>query len=251
MRSLAGLLVVRPRSWRNLAADSGADLEAGEPLDGDAGLVEDRLDRLLGVGHRRLLEQDDVLEEAVEATLDDLRRSPARACPPRGRSPRRSRAPCDTTSAGTSSRVRYCGASRRSASRRRGRPRVVTVVLDEYADGGRQVGRTLVQVGHDRPVEVRDPAELDLLADGDRQALDDLADGLAVAASTALSASTSAALASCGGVRDLLRRGDELLVLRDEVGLAVELDERAAGGARPGRTWPRARRRAWRPWPRP
>ena len=53
----------------------------------------------------------------------------------------------------------------------------VAVVLDEDADGRRQVGGALVQVGHDRAVEVGDLAELDLLADGDREAVDDLADG--------------------------------------------------------------------------
>src|SRR6476660_746029 len=42
---------------------------AGE---GGPGLVEDGLDRLLVLGDRRLLQQDDVLEEAVEAPLGDL-----------------------------------------------------------------------------------------------------------------------------------------------------------------------------------
>src|SRR3954447_6504224 len=51
---------------------SGADLEAGEPGHAHAGRVEDRLDRLLVLGHRRLVEQRDVLEEAVKPTLDDL-----------------------------------------------------------------------------------------------------------------------------------------------------------------------------------
>src|ERR1700757_935318 len=49
-----------------------ADLEPDESRDGDTGLVEQRLDRLLVVGHRRLLEQHDVLEEAVQPTLDAL-----------------------------------------------------------------------------------------------------------------------------------------------------------------------------------
>ena len=49
-----------------------ADLEAGEPLHGQAGLVGDLLDRPLGLGDRRLLEQDEVLEEGVDPALDDL-----------------------------------------------------------------------------------------------------------------------------------------------------------------------------------
>src|SRR4051812_41153177 len=49
-----------------------ADLEAGEPLDGHVGLVDDLLHRALGLGDRRLLEQDEVLVEGVDTTLDDL-----------------------------------------------------------------------------------------------------------------------------------------------------------------------------------
>src|SRR4029077_8819055 len=55
-----GPFVARLRSWGNLT-HSGADLEAGEPLHGHTGLLQDRLDRLLGVGHGRLLEQDHFL----------------------------------------------------------------------------------------------------------------------------------------------------------------------------------------------
>ena len=49
-----------------------ADLEAGEPLDGQTGLVDDLLHRALGLGDRRLLEQDEVLVVGVDPTLDDL-----------------------------------------------------------------------------------------------------------------------------------------------------------------------------------
>src|SRR3954447_5583253 len=66
----------RLSSYRTLGVSSwcasGADLEAGEPLDLDTGGVEHGLHVLLGVGDRRLVEQRDVLEEAVEATLGDL-----------------------------------------------------------------------------------------------------------------------------------------------------------------------------------
>src|SRR5205085_12294052 len=49
-----------------------ADLEAGEALDGEARLVEDLLHRALGLGDRRLLQQDEVLVVGVDPTLDDL-----------------------------------------------------------------------------------------------------------------------------------------------------------------------------------
>src|SRR5690606_8106374 len=55
------------------AKDSDADLDAAEALQGDTGLVQDLLDGLLVVQRVRLAEQRGVLEEAVEATLDDLR----------------------------------------------------------------------------------------------------------------------------------------------------------------------------------
>src|SRR6478672_5752469 len=54
------------------AVRSGADLEAGEALDLDAGSVEDGLDRLLAVRDRRLVEEHDLLVEAVEPALGDL-----------------------------------------------------------------------------------------------------------------------------------------------------------------------------------
>src|SRR5690606_19830715 len=63
------------RRGRGVEELAGADLETHEAGDGRAGLVEDRLDGLLRVRHGRLLEQDDVLEVAVDAAFDDLRQS--------------------------------------------------------------------------------------------------------------------------------------------------------------------------------
>src|SRR3954462_12184481 len=59
---------------RSLPCDASglADLEAGEPLHGQAGVVDDLLHRALGLGDRRLLEQDEVLVVGVDPTLDDL-----------------------------------------------------------------------------------------------------------------------------------------------------------------------------------
>src|SRR3954470_17505812 len=50
-----------------------ADLEASEALRGQPGVVEQLLDRLLGVGDRRLLEQDEVLVVGVNPAVDDPR----------------------------------------------------------------------------------------------------------------------------------------------------------------------------------
>src|SRR5271156_2800520 len=49
-----------------------ADLETNEPGHSDTCLVEQRLDRLLAIRHRRLLEQHDVFEEPAQAAFDDL-----------------------------------------------------------------------------------------------------------------------------------------------------------------------------------
>src|SRR5690606_9635373 len=49
-----------------------ADLDVRETLERHTGLIEEGLDRLLVVLNRRLLEQDGLLEETVEAPLGDL-----------------------------------------------------------------------------------------------------------------------------------------------------------------------------------
>src|SRR4051794_13013188 len=53
------------------SSGSGADLETREPRHGGVGGVQDLLDRLLGLEDRLLVEQDDLLEERVDPTLDD------------------------------------------------------------------------------------------------------------------------------------------------------------------------------------
>ena len=208
---------------------SGADLEAGEPLHLDTGRVENGLDRLLGVGHRRLVEQDDVLEEAVEAPLGDLGdRLLGLALLAGGGLGDLALLLHDVGRDLVAGEVRrlHRGDLHRGTA---GGLLVGAVVLDEHADGGRQVGGTPVHVGHDRAVEDGNAAELDLLADADRELLDDLADGL-VADRDGLERLGVGRLGLGGGVRDLLGGGDEVVVLGDEVGLAVQLDERAAGG---------------------
>ena len=50
---------------------AGAHLETGKAPHSDAGVVQQGLHALLAVLHRRLLEKRDVLEEPVDAALDD------------------------------------------------------------------------------------------------------------------------------------------------------------------------------------
>ena len=81
-----------------------AHLEAGEGLHLDTRVGQDRSDGLLGVGDRRLVDQDDVLEVAGQTTLDDLGQRLLGLASSRAvcSAIRRSSA---TTSAGTSSRL--------------------------------------------------------------------------------------------------------------------------------------------------
>lgn len=86
-----------------------------------------------------------------------------------------------------------------------------------------------MQVRLDGAVEVRDPAQLQLLADLGRQLGDGLLDGFVTDAG-------GFERVDVGGFRrhgrghDLVGQRLELRVLGDEVGLAVQLDERAALG---------------------
>src|SRR3954469_16587101 len=68
-----GAVVVRAGPWASAAASGLADLEPREPGHRDAGLLEHLGDSLLRLAHRRLLEQHDVFEEALDAPFDDLR----------------------------------------------------------------------------------------------------------------------------------------------------------------------------------
>ena len=207
---------------------SGADLEAGEPLHGGAGRVEDGLDRLLRLGDRLLLEQHDLLVEPTEATLDDLRDRLLGLALLAGLLLGDRALGLDDVR-GDLVAGEVLGLHRGDLHRGGAGGGLVTLELDEHADGGRQVGGTLVHVGDGGALEVGDLAQLDLLADGDGQVLDDLADGLAVELG-GLERRGVGGLDLVGDLGDLLRLGDEVLVLGDEVGLALELDQRVAGG---------------------
>ncbi len=114
---------------------------------------------------------------------------------------------------------------------------VLAVELDQDAELRRQVGARLVQVAHDVTAasELRHPAELDLLAQRRAVLIDQLADLAPVDHHVEQAGRV-------GGVRvdeRLHQGGAELLepvALRDEVRLALQLDE-----ARPSRRSPAQR----------
>ena len=104
---------------------------------------------------------------------------------------------------------------------------VVALVLDHHADGRRKVAGATVQVRLHRALEHGDPPELDLLADLDREVGDDLLHALAV--ELARQEGVAVGRVRGGGVvGEPLRDLAELLVLGDEVGLGVQLDEGTA-----------------------
>ena len=137
-----------------------ADLEAGEAGRRSTPASSSRpCTRLLGVLHRRLLEQHDVLEEAVDPTLDDLgQRRLGLALLAGGRL---GDAPLGLDDVGrdlVAGDVR-AGAWRRSAWPRRGRPRRrrPSNATSTPTCGGRS-GGLAVQVDRDRAVEHGDAA---------------------------------------------------------------------------------------------
>src|SRR5690606_2034047 len=97
---------------------------------------------------------------------------------------------------------------------------------DDHADRRRQVARRAVQVGGDALArDAGHAAQDDLLAERRGLVVDDLLDGLAVR----VRGERRVRVARTGvgrGLEHAVREGDERLVLRDEVRLGVELDER-------------------------
>src|SRR5829696_1748012 len=203
-----------------------ADLEAGEPLDGHPGLVHDLLHRALGLGDRRLLEQHEVLVEGVDPALDDLDdRLLGLALLLRGllgdAALGLDRLGRDLV-AGEEARTRGCDVHRQAARGLLG----AAAVLHRDTDGRGQVGGPLVQVGRDVALEDGEPAEHELLADAGGLALDERGDGLAVG----LGGQQRLGVGRPRLQRDVeqaLGERHEVGVLGDEVGLAVELEQRA------------------------
>ena len=99
-------------------------------------------------------------------------------------------------------------------------------VLDEHTDRRGQVGSPLVQVRLDRSVEVSGATQLELLADLRRQVGDGLLDG-GVTDLGGLEGVDVGGLRGGSRGNDLVSDRLEFGVLRNEVGLGVQLDQRA------------------------
>ncbi len=187
--------------------------------------------RLLG---ERLLEQDVLLEVAVDATLDDAGAGRPRACPPRCAVASATRRSFSTVSASTSSRVSTLGLNAAMC--------IATSLAvcssppvggHEDADLRGQVGAGLVQV---RPTTCSPSRRATRLTSifSPMVALASSSSSwtvLPLELARASSASASAALVATAWVEDLVGQGDEALALGDEVGLAEDLDEGALAGA--------------------
>ena len=157
------------------------DLEPHEAGHGDSGLVEQCLDGLLVVRHRRLVQQHDVLVVARDATFDDLgQRLLGLALFLRGLLGDAPLVGDDVGGDVLTGEVLGLERGDLQGDRVGGLLALLRVtggVLDQDTDGRRQVRGTLVQVGLDRAVEVGDPTQFELLADLGGQVGDGLLDG--------------------------------------------------------------------------
>src|SRR4051794_18714381 len=217
----------RGRERAGLRRSGLAHLEAGEAVDRQAGLVEDLLHRALGLGDRRLLEQDEVLVVGIDPTFDDLGDRLLGLALLLGGLLGDAALGLDGLGrhllAGEVARARGGDVHRQSARR----VLAATVVLHRDTDRRGQVGGPLVQVHRGRALEEGEPRQDQLLTDAGRLGLDQLLDGLAVDLGGQQGRQVGRVLLD----RDLeksLGEGDEVAVLRDEVGLAVQLQQRAA-----------------------
>src|SRR4051812_28229258 len=215
------------RGQRGPASGSGlTDLEAGEAVDRQAGLVQDLLHGALGLGDRRLLEQDEVLVVGVDPTLDDLHDrllglalllggllgDPALGLHGLGRD----------LVAGEVARARGSDVHRQAARR----VLAAAAVLHRDTDGRRQVGGALVQVGGRRAVEDDEPGQHQLLADARRLGLAEGGALLPVVLGGQQRVDVGRLLLQ-HDVEQTVGQLHEVGVLGDEVGLAVELEQRA------------------------
>src|SRR6478609_9009708 len=205
-----------------------ADAEAREGRRLGAALLEHLRDGLLRLLGERLLEQDVLLEVAVDATLDDPRECSLGLALLLGRGLGETTLVLDRL--GRHVVTRQHGRAERGDVHRdvAAHGLVATLERDEDADLRGQVGARLVEVGDDVvALEARHAADLDLLADGGVGLVEQLLDGLAVL-ERAREERVRVGRAGGDGLReDLVGEGDELLALGDEVGLAVDLDEGA------------------------
>src|SRR6476659_6802724 len=212
---------------------AAADLEPGEALHGHAGRVQDGLDVLLAVQHRRLLEQGDVLEEAVDPPLHDLGQRLLRLALLAGGGlgdptlvldhVGRDLVPGDVLRA---HRRHLHGSGP-------GRLEVLALELDKHAHLGGQVGGPAVHVGRHLTAvgaEHDHRGELDLLPDDRSHRVDVLGHGAPVRQRLRQQRGHLAGAGLRGVRHDVGGQLLELLVLGHEVGLAVQLDHGAVGG---------------------
>src|SRR6478735_6346708 len=213
-----------------------ADAEAREGRRRGAALLEHLADGLLGVLGEGLLEQDVLLEEAVDATLDDAGKGSLGLALLLGRGLGDATLVLDRLGRDLLAR-QHRGAERGDVHRDVATDGLVaTLERDEDADLRGQVGARLVQVGHDLlALDTGHPADLDLLADRRVGLVEQLLDGLAVLEAALEQLVGVGGLGGHGLREDLVGEGDELLTLGDEVGLAVDLDQRADAVAGLGR----------------
>src|SRR2546423_342610 len=233
---------IRERGGADLSATSpyavGLRLphfEPDEPAHRDPGFLEDLRDGLLLVLYRSLFDQDEVLEEAADPTLDDLWQGGIGLAllaggllgdPPLGGDhvlgylvaaqvlrPHRGHLH------GHAPGVRVAGLVR------------LARILHQDADRRRQVSALAVQVHRDRrpAVEDREPVDHDLLADLRGELLHDLPDGTP-GGQLGVQQRVEVGRRGTGDVVDQgLGQPDELGVLGHEVGLAVELQQSPTG----------------------
>src|SRR6478672_7593296 len=205
-----------------------ADAEAREGGRLGAALLEHLADRLLGVLGEGLLEQDVLLVEAVDATLDDAGKGGLGLALLLGRGLGDAALVLDRLGGDLLAREDR-GAEGRDVHRDVATDGLVAALQGhEDTDLRGQVGARLVEVGDDLlALEAGDPADLDLLADGRVGLVEQLLDGPAVP-ERALEERVGVGGTGGHGLReDLVGEGDELLTLGDEVRLAVDLDQRA------------------------
>jgi hypothetical protein len=206
------------------------DLEAGELLDGDTGLVEQGLDGRLGlVEHRDLLEQHRVGVELLDLALDDPGHDLLRLA----LCPRRLLGLPALLLEDLGRHLLAAGVARPGGGdvhrHAAGGVGVSAVIGDQRADRRRQVGRATVQVQHNRAVEVHVALELELLTDPAGQRLHCLEHG-AVAEPGRLQGLHVGRLLVDRHLQDAVGELLEVGALGDEVGLAVQLDHCAPGG---------------------
>src|SRR6476661_744004 len=228
--------VARQRRAWDVRNTSLTHAEAGEGRRRGADLLEDLADRLLGVLGERLLEQDVLLEEAVDATLDDLGQGGLGLALLAGRGLGDATLVLDRL--GRDLVTREDRRAERRDVHRDVATDLVVATLDRHEDTDlrRQVGARLVEVGGDvRTLDAGDALDLDLLADRRVRVVEQLLDRAAVGRRAREELLGARGLRGDGLLEDLVGQGDELLALRDEVGLAEDLDQGADAVGRLGR----------------